>query len=328
MMASTLPEPRGPVSEQLLTALRLPPHRFALPKIASQDALTDEDLQLTLYCCYELHYRGLPGLDENWEWAPSVLELRGHLEAAFEDRLRLALPDDRALSAPDVTNSLKDLSQTEGFSLSAWLMEHGDRFHAREFTIHRSGYQLKEADPHTWVIPRLTGRAKAAIVTIQSDEYGDGRAPEMHCALFADAMVALDLDPTYGAYLGRLPAVTLATTNLISMFGLHRRLRGALIGHLASFEMNSVGPMGRYSSWLESLDVPSAGRRFYDVHVEADEVHQHIALNDLVGGFLATEPTQSSAVLFGARAVSLIESAFADHVVSAWKSDRSSLWIP
>ena len=77
MMASTLPEPRGPVSEQLLTALRLPPHRFALPKIASQDALTDEDLQLTLYCCYELHYRGLPGLDENWEWAPSVLELRG-----------------------------------------------------------------------------------------------------------------------------------------------------------------------------------------------------------------------------------------------------------
>jgi hypothetical protein len=33
-------------------------------------------------------------------------------------------------------------------------------------------------------------------------------------------------------------------------------------------------------------------------------------------------------VLFGARAVSLVESAFADHVVSAWKSDRSSLWIP
>ena len=74
--------------------------------------------------------------------------------------------------------------------------------------------------------------------------------------------------------------------------------------------------------------MPSAGRRFYDVHVEADEVHQHIALNDLVGGFLATEPTESSAVLFGARAVSLVESAFADHVVSAWKSDRSSLWIP
>jgi hypothetical protein len=52
--------------------------------------------------------------------------------------------------------------------------------------------------------------------------------------LFADSMRVLDLDPSYdGAYLDRLPASTLATTNLISMFGLHRRLGGALVGHLA-----------------------------------------------------------------------------------------------
>ena len=166
------------------------------------------------------------------------------------------------------------------------------------------------------------------MVTIQSDEYGHGVAAEMHSSLFADAMRALDLDPTYGAYLDRMPAVTLATTNLISMFGLHRRLRGALVGHLASFEMNSVGPMGRYSSWLRSLGVPAEGRRFYAVHVEADEVHQHIALDDLVGGLLDVEPDQASEVLFGAQSVSLIEAAFADHVVSAWKRERSSLWCP
>src|SRR5580692_10134199 len=120
-------------------------------------------------------------------------------------------------------------------------------------------------------------------------------------------MSSLDLDPTYGAYVDRLPAVTLATTNLISMFGLHRRLRGALVGHLASFEMNSVGPMGRYSSWLASLGIPAEGRRFYDVYVEADEVHQYVAVNDLVGGLLEVEPDQAAAVLFGARAVALIE---------------------
>ena len=173
--------------------------------------------------------------------------------------------------------------------------------------VHRSGYQLKEADPHTWAIPRLNGRAKAAIVTIQSDEYGGGTAASMHSSLFADAMTSLGLDATYGAYLDRLPAVTLATTNLISMFGLHRRLRGALVGHLASFEMNSVGPMARYSAWLESLGVPESGRRFYDVHVEADEDHQYIAVNDLVGGLLEAEPDQAGAVLFGARAVELVE---------------------
>jgi hypothetical protein len=324
----TLPSPRGPISEWLLGSLRMPPHPFVAPMVSTPDAVLDEDLQLSLYCCYELHYRGLPGVSDDWEWEPCLLELRHRLEVAFEEHLRSAVPDHPALSPADVAHALHEMSRGEGFSLSAWLLENGKPFHAKEFTIHRSGYQLKEADPHTWGIPRLTGRAKAAMVTIQSDEYGDGVAAEMHSSLFADAMTALDLDPTYGAYLDRLPAVTLATTNLISMFGLHRRLRGALVGHLASFEMNSVGPMGRYSSWLESLGVPVEGRRFYEVHVEADEVHQHIALDELVGGLLEVEPDQASAVLFGARSVTLVESAFADHVVSAWKSDRSSLWCP
>lgn len=327
-MMSGLPEPRGSVSERLLASLRLSPHRIAVPGVSTSDAILDEDLQLSLYCCFELHYQGLPGVSDDWEWEPSLLELRGRLEAAFEEQLRSALPDRWAMSSAAVPQALQELSSGEGFSLSAWLLDHGRQFHAREFTIHRSGYQLKEADPHTWGIPRLTGRAKAAMVKIQSDEYGDGVAAEMHASLFADAMTALDLDPTYGAYLDRLPAVTLATTNLMSMFGLHRGFRGSLVGHLASFEMNSVGPMGRYSSWLKSLGVPIEGRRFYDAHVQADELHQHIALDDLVGGLLEAEPDQASAVMFGARAVALVESAFADHLVSAWKSDRSSLWRP
>jgi hypothetical protein len=323
-----LPSPRGPISEYLISSLRLPPHRLRVPAICADDVLRDEDLQLALYCCYEQHYLGLPSVSDDWEWEPSLLELRRQLEMTFEGQLRAALRDGCIIGVGQVPGALWELSRGAEFSLSGWLLEHGTRFHAEEISIHRSGYQLKEADPHTWAIPRLSGRAKAAMVTIQSDEYGGGAAAAMHSSLFADAMVALGLDPTYGAYVDLLPAVTLATTNLISMFGLHRRLRGALVGHLASFEMNSVGPMRRYSSWLESLGVPDGGRRFYDVHVQADEVHQYIAVNELVGGLLETEPDQAEAVMFGARAVALVESSFADHVVSAWKSDRTSLWAP
>ncbi len=267
-------------------------------------------------------------MSDDWEWNSGLLHLRGELERAFEQSLRAALPGDSSVAPAEVADALWQQTRGNAFSLSRWLQQHGTRFHAREIAVHRSGYQLKEADPHTWVIPRLHGRAKAAIVTIQSDEYGGGVATSMHSALFADAMTALGLDSRYGAYLDRLPAVALATTNLISMFGLHRRLRGALVGHLASFEMNSVGPMARYSAWLESLGVPESGRRFYDVHVEADETHQYIAVNDLVGGLLEAEPGQSGAVLFGARAVELVEQIFADHVVSAWRKDRTSLWTP
>ena len=38
----------------------------------------------------------------------------------------------------------------------------------------RSVYHLKEADPTTWVIPRLPVAAKAALVELQYDEYGVG----------------------------------------------------------------------------------------------------------------------------------------------------------
>ena len=85
------------------------------------------------------------------------------------------------------------------------------------------------------------------MVEIQADEYGGGRAERMHAALFARAMDALGLDSRYGAYVDHLPAVTLATVNLMSLFGLHRRLRGAIVGHLALFEMTSSIPNRRYA---------------------------------------------------------------------------------
>src|SRR3954449_11681424 len=87
-----LPAARGATSEALLAALVRPPHPLgpvALPQAG--DPLADEDLQLALYLCYELHYRGLPGVDERWEWSPSLLALRAGLEARFETALRDAV---------------------------------------------------------------------------------------------------------------------------------------------------------------------------------------------------------------------------------------------
>jgi len=82
---TALPRARGPITEQLLTAFRRPRHRVASRLRSVPDT---EDLQLALYCCYELHYQGLPGVDDDWEWEPSVLELRSQLEGIFEAQLR------------------------------------------------------------------------------------------------------------------------------------------------------------------------------------------------------------------------------------------------
>src|SRR3954467_2512005 len=81
---SSVPAPRGPLSEALFDALRQAPHDLS----AMPGAADDEDLHLTLYCCYELHYRGFDGVDARWEWEPSLLGLRGALERRFEAGLQ------------------------------------------------------------------------------------------------------------------------------------------------------------------------------------------------------------------------------------------------
>jgi hypothetical protein len=195
----------------------------------------------------------------------------------------------------------------------------------REFAVHRSAYQLKEADPHSWGIPRFSGPRKAALIEIQSDEYGNGLPGEAHADLFADLMASLDLDPTYGSYLDRLPGVTLATGNLITMLGTQRRLRAALLGHLAGFELTSVAPMTRYLLAAMRLGLDEPVRRFYEVHVEADEHHGDLAARVLVGGDPGADGLDPAEICFGAAAMLVVEDRFARHLLHSWAHGRSSL---
>jgi pyrroloquinoline quinone (PQQ) biosynthesis protein C len=329
LAAIGLPAPRGATTEALLAALREPPHH--LPPIAlpdRPDPLADEDLQLALYCCYELHYRGLPGVDERWEWSPSLLALRGALEERFESALRAEVGPVGPPPAPEEMDvALRAIEQADDApSLSRHLERAATAEQVLEFMAHRSAYQLKEADPHSWAIARLSGPPKAALVEIQADEYGGGRPERVHAQLFADAMAALGLDPRYGAYVDHLPAATLATVNLMSLCGLHRRLRGAIVGHLALFEMTSSIPNRRYATGLRRLGFADpAATAFFDEHVEADAVHEAVAAVDLAGGLARQEPDLAGDILWGARALMVLESRWARALLSAWERGESSL---
>lgn len=323
----SLPAPRGPVSEQLLSRLVRPVHELCPLPIGDADPLTDDDVALALYLCYELHYLGLPDVDETWEWEPTLLRERRRLERALELRLvDLVGQIPVGLSRDGTIDELQRLATDDaGPSLSGHMRDRGTLTEMCEFAIHRSAYQLKEADPHTWAVPRLTGRAKAALVDIQRGEYGDGRVADVHANLFADVLAALGLDPAYGAYVDRLPGITLSTCNLVSLFGLHRRWRGALVGHLALFEMCSVGPMGRYADALRRFGMGQEATRFYDEHVAADVRHQEVALHDMVAGLVDQEPFLGGEVVFGARALAAVEGMFAAHLLGSWAQGRSSL---
>lgn len=323
-----VPQSRGPVSARLVEALAGPPGKVRLGEVRPSfgGAVVDEDLQLALYVCYELHYRGFAGVDDRWEWDPDLLALRSLLEQEFERDLRRRVGPLAAENPTDVPAALTTLvSGASGPPLARYLQRSATLEQFREFVVHRSVYHLKEADPHTWAVPRLAGPVKAALVEIQADEYGGGRAERMHSELFRTTMRGLGLCDTYGHYLDAVPAVTLATSNLISLFGLHRRWRGALVGHLAAFEMTSSLPNRRYAQGVRRLGGDDAAAEFFDEHVTADAVHEQIAAHDLCGGFARQDPDLAADVLFGAACCVELDAAFAEHLLGCWRRGQSSL---
>ncbi len=88
-----LPQARGPLSEAIGAALRRPLHGFTAP-VPNAPLLTDDDAQLGLFLCYQLHYHGFDDVDDDWEWQPELLAIRAGLEAEFEHELRMLCPVD------------------------------------------------------------------------------------------------------------------------------------------------------------------------------------------------------------------------------------------
>src|SRR3712207_3413975 len=119
-----------------------------------------------------------------------------------------------------------------------------------------------------------------------------------------------------------------STVNRRSCLGLHRRWRGAVVGHLALFEMTSSLPNRRYGNALRRLGSGEDATDFFDEHVEADAVHEAVASVDLAGGLVEAEPHLAGDVLWGARALAAIEARWAQHLLGAWEAGRTSLRAP
>jgi hypothetical protein len=282
-----------------------------------------QDLQLALYVLYELHYRGFADVADDREWDTGLLALREQLEGRYLAALRRDAPADR--SVDEVFTELLTEPAEHAGSVAYYLQHHGDRRLLREYAALRSLYHLKEADPHAWVLPRLHGRAKAAMAAIEYDEFGAGREEMVHARLFADLMADLGLDPSYGCYLDAAPAEALAVVNLMSLFGLHRGLRGALVGHFAWVEVTSSPGARRLAEAMRRAGAGPAAQYFYDEHVEADAVHEQVVRHQVIAGLLADEPALAADVAFGADATTWVEDRLSTHLLTAWRSGRSAL---
>ncbi len=329
---------RGPLSAALIEVLQ-----FGDPSSAVGDDFfeiadralatagsvsTDDDIQISLFLMYAGSYGSLEWIDAEWEWNTDLLRARRTIEREFERELRrdavvpeLPSADGEAIAA----ELFRMTAPTPGPSLARYIAKRATPEQAAEFLIQRSVYTLREADPHSWAIPRLSGRPKVALVEIQSDEYGAGRPDRSHAEIFARTMRGVGLSSTYGTYLDRVPAVQLASQNAMSMFGINRRLLGAIVGHLAAFEMTSSLPNRSYGDGFRRLGFGDDVTEYFDEHVEADAVHEQIAARDLAGALGEDRPDLIPDIFFGAAACLMLDDRAGESILAAFNAGRSSL---
>jgi hypothetical protein len=287
------------------------------------DPLQDEDFQLALWALYELHYRGFDDVDERWEWHPEVLRARAELEAVLEGALRAAtreLLESARDGDADVVEQIRRLiDAADGPDVARFVQRKATREQFLDLLVQRSIYTLKESDPSSFVLPRVDGAVKAALAELQYDEYGGGRPDRLHATLFARALEACGLASDYGYYIDQATATTLALNNTASLLCLHRRLRGAALGHLAAFEATSTLPCRRIASGIQRLGLGEAVWDYFDEHVEADAVHEEVALRSICAAAVAAEPGLRDDVLFGAAACLTIDTLAAQEMLGRWQ---------
>jgi hypothetical protein len=315
---ATLPKPRGPLSEAVVSALVGGSTLDVAP--ISLEPGSPEDAALSLWMLYELSYRGYDDVDDRLEWDPELVRLRRALEDDLEERLRARWPGrpayDESTGFADALFAM--IEADDGPSLARYVQKEATADQAIELLQCRSLYHLKESDPVAFSLPRLPAAPRAALAELQYDEYGGGRPERLHAHLFAEGMAALGLEPAEGGYVDQAPLEVLEQNNAMSLFGLNRRLRGASVGHLAAFEATSSLPCRRMAQGLARLGFPDAIRAYYEEHVEADAVHEQVAARMICAALIEAEPETEDDVWFGAWTCLDQESRIARHLLDRW----------
>ena len=327
-----LPDPRGPLSAGVIEALATPVSQGSFPPPPAglpDDVLHDDDVQLALWVLYELHYEGFEGVDAAWEWDPRALAFRAPLEAGLLDALRAMAPvpqTDPAAPLHERIEALTELAPNAGMSRFVQREATADQF--REYLMIKSVYHHKESDPQSFVLPRLRGLPKVRLAELQYDEYGGGRPDRHHQVLFGNTLRAAGLDDTYGAYLEHAPALTLTVNNAMSLFALHREHRGAAMGHLAAFEATSSIPCRRIAQGVRRIGLPEAAADYFDEHVEADAVHEQVAMREICGAMAEEEPALADSILFGSWVCCYLDYLDGLELVGRWSEGESALRRP
>ena len=159
------------------------------------------------------------------------------------------------------------------------------------------------------------------MVEIQADEYGGGSAQRMHSELFAGLMRDLDLDATYGALWDEAPAAAFASVNTMSLFGLHRRWRGAALGHLAARRDDLVRAQPPLLRRACAGSASTSGRRSSTTSTSRPTPStSRSPRSTCAARWSPRSPALLPDVLFGAACSLAMDGVAAHHLLGAWEA--------
>ena len=304
-------------------------------------AFQDDDPQ-----ALDIAHRALYHLAAQSGWSPvdaardnehdlTLIAVRLELERAFEAQLaRLELPEAPPADPEAVGPWLQDLALERELwpgapAMGAYYRERATVDELREVVAQRSLFFLKEPDPWTMVIPSLHGEAKAGLIDLILDEYGWGRYEQMHSTVYATLMGRLGLETGYDHYLDRTAWPFLAGLNYQAMVARHRRLCRRMYGYVYLVESDSPGSMQNYiaayrRNGIEDPDVLT----FYELHIDADEGHADVALNEVVMPVVRAEPEAARDIARGVLEGRWLHGLVSAHLHESFSAGRSSLRRP
>ena len=320
---STLPAPRGPLGRTLDAALR---RGTPLPDVVP---LADgrADAALAQWVLHELPGRGFADVDDAAAERLDLLALRQRLDADLERAwwLRAARLVPRPVAPADVPDAVRAVCEADlGPGVADHVRRGADLDDVRFLVAQRSVYHQREQDPAMPVLTRLPDDTKAHLVAVAADEYGNGRPERLHARLWAEGAASLGLATAYGAHVDGALTEVLEQNNLMSLLGAAPRLTGAALGHLAAFEVTSSLPSRAMATGLARAGAPAALVGYYEEHAVADAVHEHVAVDDVLGSYLEHRPDQATSVVVGAALCVLAEAATAQALLAALPSARAA----
>lgn len=218
----------------------------------------------------------------NLGWLPPTVEAttlaweRRWIASEWQDLVRTAAPIASVTELQSALEHLVTASPQPFTSPRTWLVEEMGLEALQRLLSEYAIDGLTEASAMFAIVPRLQGRAQAAVMRILIDEFGCGNPQRVHAELYRQLLQELGLSTDLKEYLDTVNEESLAFVNVYHWLTKRAPRVDAYLGALAYTEMAIPTSFASFAVACERLGIRQ--RTYFTEHVHIDPYHTQDAL--------------------------------------------------